>query len=126
MSILTGVLPRIQSLSEGEMLDTVTIHRPGAATANAGGAMVASGNTDTSTVGRIGPVEATDVEEIVSGELRQDGLEKLTLPLGTDIKGTDTVTVVSARHGTTVNYTVEGVAPRSTFAVHRKAFVRAK
>jgi hypothetical protein len=86
--------------------------------------MVASGNTDTETVGRIGPLDATDTEDIVSGELRQVGLEKLTLPLGTDIRGTDTVSVVSARHGTTVNYTVEGVAPKSTFAVHRKAFVR--
>lgn len=124
MSIFTGVLPKLQALTEGEMLDTVTIHRPGAATSNAGGAMVASGNTDTETVGRIGPLDATDTEDIVSGELRQVGLEKLTLPLGTDIRGTDTVSVVSARHGTTVNYTVEGVAPKSTFAVHRKAFVR--
>lgn len=124
MSILTGVLPRIQALTEGEMLDAVTIHRPGAATANAGGAMVASGNADTETVGRIGPLDATDTEDIVSGELRQVGLEKLMLPLGTDIRGTDTVTVYSARHGTTVNYTVEGVAHQSTFAVHRKAFVR--
>jgi hypothetical protein len=124
MSIIVPVLPQLQALTEGEMLDAVTIHRPGAATANPGGAMVQGAPTDGYTVGRVRPVDATDTEAIVSGQLRQDGLEKLTLPLGTSVDNADTVTVVSARHGTTVNYTVEGVARTSTLAVHLKVFVR--
>jgi len=124
MGVVTRVLPTLQRITEAEMPDTVTIHRPGAPTSNAYGAEVPGVDTDTGTVGRIGAVEATDLEAITSGELTQDGLEKLTLPLDTDIRGTDTVTVASVRHGTTVNYTVEGVAPLGSFSVHRKAFVR--
>lgn len=108
------------------MPDAVTIHRATGYTANAGGAMVPNGTSDTDTVGRIGPVEQADVEEIVSGELRQDGLEKLVLPLDTTVLTTDRVTVVSARDSTSVEFTVEGVAPKGTFAVHRKVFVRRK
>lgn len=124
MSVITRVLPSLQRLSEGEMPDTVTIHRPSAGPANEYGAMVPGADLGTETVGRIGPVEATDLEEVTSGELTQDGLEKLTLPLEADIRGSDTVTVESLRHGTTANYTVEGVAPPGSFSVHRKAFVR--
>lgn len=124
MGVVTRILPTLRRLTEAEMPDTVTIHRPGAATANEYGAMVPGADTDTETVGRIGPLDATDIEEIASGELRQVGLEKLTLPLDADIRGTDTVTVESLRHGTTVDYTVEGVARAGSFSVHRKAFVR--
>lgn len=126
MSIIAGVLPKLQGISEGEMLDAVTIHRPGAATSNEYGAMVPGAASNVSTTGRISPVDATDLEAVSGGEIRQEGLEKLTVPRATDVRGSDTVTVVSARHGTTKHYTVEGVLPLSTFSVHRKVLVRVK
>lgn len=124
MSLLSGVLPRMEALSTGEMPDTVTIHRPGVATANEYGAMVPGSPAETLTTGRITALDASDVETLVSGEMQQSGLEKLTVPRDVDIRGTDTVTVESDRHGTTTVYTVEGLIPLGTFAVHRKVLVR--
>jgi hypothetical protein len=124
MSILTGVLPSLQALSEGEMPDTVTIHRPGAATANAGGAMVPAGSSDISTVGRISTLSEQDRETLVSGQVRTEGWQRLTIPRAVEVRGTDTVTVASARNGTTTDYTVEQVVPSGSFAVHHSALLR--
>lgn len=125
MSLLSGVLPQVQAISEDEMLDTVTIRTSGAVTANSHGAMVPGTETVSTTKGRITALNANDVEHAVTGTLRLEGLEKLTVPLTAAITGKDTVKVVSARHRTTREYTVEGVLPASTFAVHRKVLVRA-
>lgn len=125
MSIVAGFLPRVQAISEGEMLDTVTIHRASAGTANEYGAIVAGSPSDVSTKGRISPLDANDLEGVFGGEARQDGLEKLTIPRTVAVDANDSLTVVSARQGTTRNYTVEGVLPLSTFGVHRKVLVRA-
>lgn len=124
MSIVAGVLPSLQALSEGEMPDTVTIHRPGAATANAGGAMVAAAGTEIATVGRVSPLSEQDREALVSGQVRTEGWQRLTIPRAVEIRGTDTVTVVSVRNGTTTEYTVEQVVPPGSFAVHHSALLR--
>lgn len=126
MSVIARVLPRAQALSEGEMLDAVTIHTPGASTPNEYGAPVNGAATDAVTVGRVVPLDANDLEAARAGELRIEGLEVLKIPLATAITGRDSVTVVSARHGTTTDFDVEGVVPLSTFSVHRKALVRAR
>lgn len=124
MSLLTGVLPQVQALSEGEMLDTVTIHTAGAVSQDAyGGKSVAAGS-DVSTKGRISPLDASDLEGVFQGERRQEGLMRLTIPRGAAVSDNATVTVVSARHGTTTNYTVEAVLPLSSLSVHRKLIVR--
>jgi hypothetical protein len=124
MGIFTGVAPQLQRLSEGEMPDTVTIHTPGAATANAGGAMVPGSPTDSTTKGRIQPLDLKDLEGIVGGETRTEGWQALFIPRAVAVVGSDTVTVVSARHGTTTDYTIEQVVPLQSFGVHRKLVVR--
>ena len=126
MSVIAGVLPRMRSLSEGEMLDAVTIHTPGGGTFNEYGAQVAGAASDVATVGRVSPLDANDLEAARAGELRIEGLERLTLPLETPVTGAATVTVVSARHGTSKTYDVEGVVPLSTFSVHQKVLMRSK
>lgn len=124
MSIVLGVLPKVIALTEGEMPDTVTIHRPGAPTANEYGAMVPGADTDTVTKGRISQVGGTDHESDIAGEQRMQGWQSLTVPLAASVLVSDTVTVVSARHGTTKVYTIEELVPASSFAVHRKLIVR--
>lgn len=106
------------------MPDTVTIHG-GAVTQSAyGGKTVGSGG-DVSTKGRVSPL-SKDLETVVEGERRTEDWQTLTIPRGVAVTGEDTITVVSARNGTTTLYTVEQVVPRSSFAVHRKVIVRPK
>lgn len=127
MSVLTRVLPRMQAFSEGEMPDTVTVHRPGAGTPNEYGALVPGANADLAPVpGRLSVLDATDLERVIAGEMRQEGLLKLTLPLDSTIATKDTLTVVSARFGGSVDYTVESVVPLTSYSVDRKVLVRAE
>jgi len=123
MSIISPVLPQVQALSEGEMLDTVTIH-PATVSQSAYGGKTTTEGSDVSTIGRVSPLSLKDLEGVIAGELRTEDWQTLTIPRDVGISGDDRVTVVSARNGTTTEYTVEQVVPRSTFAVHRKAIVR--
>jgi hypothetical protein len=124
-SIFAGVVPELQAFAEGEMLDTVTIRRKGARTATALGGSSYGADTETQTVGRIGPLTKSTVERLSGGQMRQEGLEELHLPRATDMRSADTVVVTSERHATTQAYTVEGLVPLATFAVDRVALVRA-
>lgn len=126
MSLLTGVLPLIRALSEGEMLDIVTIHNAGAVSQSTYGGKAVVPGADVVTVGRVAPLDATDLERVIEGELRQEGLMRLTIPRDVDVSDDATVTVIAEQDGTTTEYTVEAVLPFSTFAVHRKLIVREK
>jgi hypothetical protein len=126
VSLIANALPQIQTISEGEMLDAVTVHTAGAVSQDTYGGKVVAAGSDVTTVGRISPLDANDLEQIVEGERRQPGLMRLTLPRATTITADATVTVVSARHGTTRTYSVESVLPLSTFGVDRKVIVKEK
>lgn len=125
MSIFLGAIPQFQRFAEGEMLDAVTIKRKGARTATPRGGSTYGPDTETETLGRIAPLSKSTVERMTGEQLRQEGLEELHLPLGSDVIGADTVEVVSARHATTSQYTVEGVVPAGTFSVEVVVLVKA-
>jgi len=127
MSLVLPVLPVAQALSEGEMLDDVTILRPGAYTIDADGGTLPGSDTEVATVkGRISAkVLQTDVEQITAAALKQGGYSKVAIPRDTDVEGTDRVRVVSLRNGTTEVFTIAELVPLGTFAVHRKLIVQA-
>jgi hypothetical protein len=118
MGVVARILPTLQRITEAEMPDTVTIYRPGEATANAGGAMVPGEDTEIETVGRVSSLSIEDREGIIGGEQRTEGWQQLTVPVDVSLQLTDQISVGATR------YSIEQVVPRSSFAVHRKALVR--
>jgi hypothetical protein len=127
MSIIdSGTLAELQAIAEGVMLDTVTLQRPGERTALPGGGSTFAPGAIVHTAGRVGPLSKSTVEAVSADQLRQEGVEQLSVPLGTEVQGDETATLVSARHGTTTVYDVVGVVPAGTYAVERKLLVRRK
>lgn len=107
------------------MLDAVTVLRRGAATEDAlGGHSYGADTQVATTTGRISALKGRDLERIIAGGVAQEGLQRLSVPRGADVRGTDRVRVVSARNGTTKTFEVVEIAPLGSLAVHRKLIVR--
>lgn len=124
MGLFTGVAAEMRRFSEAEMPDTVTIRSYAAPTVGEGGGQVPGAPTETGTNGRIAPLSSLSPETERMGQLAQDGVEVLHVPLTASVGGSDRIVVESARHGTTTEYTVEGVMPLGSFAVDRTVLVK--
>lgn len=124
MGEFLGIAAEMRRFSEAEMPDTVTIRSYGPPTLDEGGGQVPGTPTETETVGRIAPLSSLALESERAGQLAQDAVEVLHVPLTAVVGGTDTIVVESARHLTTREYTVEELVPRGTFSVDQKILVK--
>lgn len=123
--ISPSTLTLLRRIKEDAMLDTVTVETEGDTVILPSGGWTYTEGGAVTTKGMIGPLSKTAIERFQAERLEYTGLEQLDVPLSAEIDGVDKVTVLSARHGTTRQYTVEGVTPLSTYAVSRTAIVKA-
>lgn len=121
-----AVLAQFKDMSEGMMPDTVTIERYGAPTVGTGGAVSYGAPTTETTMGRVSmpSVSQSEREAERYGQMVQDDTAEITVPMGTLVNPTDTLVVLSARHGTETRYTVEEVVPLGSHSVDRKILVK--
>ncbi len=114
-----------QKLSLGEMPDTFRVFRPPTSTIDALGGEVSGGEPLQVATGpcRIRALNTPEEQE-VAAQLKQMDVEVLVVPKETDVRETDTVEVDKVRAGITAAYSIVGLMPLGSFAVHRKALVR--
>jgi hypothetical protein len=120
-----STLNTLQAIMEGAMLDTVTITNPGTRVDLPNGAWKYEGETTVVTTGMIGPLSKNAIERFQADRVEYAGLEQLDVPRDTVVGRQSKVSVLSARHGTTRHYTVEGVTPLGTYDVNRSLVVKA-
>lgn len=123
--ISQGTLNLFQGLAQSVMLDTVIIEHQGARVSRPGGGWAFEEGTETTTVGKIGPLSDSAIERLQQDQIQYAGMEELRIPKDVVVSSSDTLTVQSARHGTTQAYTIEAVVPKSTFGVQQSLIVKA-
>jgi hypothetical protein len=127
--ISAGTLALLKRIKEEAMLDTVYISGPSTRTRVdlPGGAWeyTEGAGEPTATVGMIGPLSKASIERLQADRLEYLGLEQLEVPMEVEVRNEDALYITSARHGTTQEYSVEGVTPLGTYSVSRVVIVKA-
>lgn len=127
--ISAGTMRMLEGISASAMLDSVYISGPSTRTRvdlpGGGWEYVEGAGEPVATIGMIGPLSTETIERLQADRLEYAGLEQLEVPMDAVVGGDDTLYVTSARHGTTKEYSVEGVAPLGTYSVSRVVIVKA-
>lgn len=113
-----------RALSAANMPDACTATSAGEFVEDGeGGGSYGDGETQTFAC-RTWPLNAREMETLVSDQLREPGLEGLAYPLDVSLSATDTLAIT--REGSEVErrYEVKGLIPDPSYVMHRRAIIK--